>query len=51
MLFSISAIHSSAILATADHKQIWFEIHNMPILNNGLRTGTYTALNAISHNV
>ena len=27
------------------------KIHNMPVLNNGLRTDTYTALNAISHNV
>ena len=26
-------------------------IHNIPVLNNGLRTDTYTALNAISHNV
>ena len=27
------------------------KIHNIPVLNNGLRTYTYTALNAISHNV
>lgn len=27
------------------------KIHNIPVLNNGLRTDTYTALNAISHNV
>jgi hypothetical protein len=27
------------------------KIHNIPVINNGLRTNTYTALNAISHNV
>ena len=27
------------------------KIHNIPVLNNGLRTDTYTALNAISHNI
>ena len=27
------------------------KIHNIPVINNGLRTDTYTALNAISHNV
>lgn len=27
------------------------KIHNIPVLNNGLRTDTYTSLNAISHNL
>ena len=27
------------------------KLHNIPVLNNGLKTGTYTLLNSISHNV
>ena len=27
------------------------KVHNIPVLNKGLRTDTYTALNATSHNV
>ena len=25
------------------------KLHNIPVLNNGLKTGTYTILNSISH--
>ena len=27
------------------------KLHNIPVLNNGLKTGTYTILNSISHDV
>ena len=27
------------------------KLHNIPVLNNGLKTGTYTILNNISHDI
>ena len=27
------------------------KLHNIPVLNNGLKTGTYTILNSISHDI